>query len=121
MILSQLNCVCGCTAGEDCSQWPLLTTYNWTDNMFTCSGNITGFAMCNKGNNHIDVGLSLWRQNGIQDTSVKYLRWVWKSQFTFQTLTNYDLDSPMSYHRGDQLMVLVIYYGSSFRCVRTHV
>lgn len=118
-MLSQLNCMCGCTVGEDCSQWPLLTTYNSTDNMFTCSGNITYFVMCNKGNSKIRIGLSLWRRDGMQNTSLWYISRVQNSEVTSQTQTQrYALEYPVRFHRGNKLMVLVFYHGSTMSSIR---
>ena len=100
-------------AGEDCNYWPLLTTYKWTDKIFNCNGSITGFVMCNKGNSHTDVGISLWRGGNVYRTRVVYLHW---------TQHDFSDGDYLSFSRGDQLMVLVIYYGSSIRYVYyTHV
>ena len=87
----------------DCNDWPLLTTYKWTDKMFNCSGNITGFVMCNKGRSHADVIISLWRGGNTYSAIVVYLSW---EEHASDFLDN----NYLSFSRGDQLMVLVIYY-----------
>ena len=98
---------------EECNDWPLLTTYKWTDKMFSCSGSITGFVMCNKGNGHTDVAISLWRGGNVYRTSVVYLHRTHVRDFS---------DNYLSFSSGDQLMVLVIYYESSIRYIYyTHV
>ena len=102
-------------AGEECSYWPSLTTYKWTDKMFNCSGSITGIVMCNKGKSHVDVRISLWRRGNVYSPIVVYLPW-WEAESDFWE-SNY-----LSFSRGDQLMVLVIYYQSTIRYVYyTHV
>ena len=101
-------------AGEDCNYWPLLTAYKWTDKMFNCNGSITGFVMCNKGNGHTDVGISLWRGGNVYRTTVVNVYWPHERDFS-------DSDY-LSFISGDQLMVVVIYYESSIRYVYyTHV
>ena len=98
-------------AGEECNDWPLLTTYKWTDKMFNCSGNITGFVMCKKGYSHAEVGISLWKEGNVYSTIVVYLPWsVAVSDFSD---SNY-----LSFSSGDQLMVVVIYYDSTIRYVQ---
>ena len=87
----------------DCNDWPLLTTYKWTDKMFNCSGSITGFVMCNKGKSHADVSISLWRGGNAYSTIVVYLPLE-------EDASDFSDSDYLSFSRGDQLMVVVIYY-----------
>ena len=94
----------------DCNDWPLLTTYKWTDKMFNCSGNITGFVMCNKGYRYGDVGISLWRGGNVYSTRLVHL-YYWSADVNYFSYNRY-----LSFSSGDQLMVFVInYYESSIR------
>ena len=103
----------------DCNDWPLLATYKWTDKMFTCSGSITGFVMCNKGNSFVDVGISLWRGGNAYKIIVVYLE---DGTFNSTFVKNFSDSNYLSFSSGDQLTVLVIYFNSSIRYVYyTHV
>ena len=82
--------------------------------MFNCSGNITGFVMCNKGYRNADVSISLWRGGNVYSTIVVYLPW-WEDESDFWE-SNY-----LRFSSGDQLMVLVIYYPSIRYVYYAHV
>ena len=100
-------------AGEECNDWPLLTTYKWTDKMFNCSGNITGFVMCNKGYSYGDVGISLWRGGNVYSAIVAYLP---RREYRTYVL-NFSDSNYLSFSSDDQLTVVVIYYQSTIRYV----
>ena len=70
--------------------------------MFSCSGHIIGFKLCNRQRQHINLSLSLWRrETGVLDTTATYSRWEW----------HVSLENQMNFTNGDQLMLTIIYYG----------
>ena len=74
--------------------------------MFSCSGHIKGFKLCNSLRVHINLGLSLWRsETGVSNTRVMYARSDWSPD------TIISLENQMSFTNGDQLMLTIIYYG----------
>ena len=90
--------------GGECKYWPLLANYNWTDKMFSCSGHIIGFKLCNRWGQHniINLGLSLWRREaGVLDTRAEY-------SLSHNIIS---LENQMNFTNGDQLMLTIIYYG----------
>ena len=88
--------------GVACNNWPLLTNYNWTDKMFSCSGRIIRFKLCDRQRSHINLGLSLWtREKGVLDTRAVYSEWS----------SVISLANQMDFTNGDQLMLTIIYYG----------